>query len=234
MLVLWRLRQEQPPSFTPVRPQSSHAHLLVELPGQDPISQTNSSTWTPSASGQRSLWQSPHFSWEEVIQTDCWVLEIIHQGYSIELLQIPQFKGVRSTPSPPAGPNILTEEVEDLLRTRALTPVLLNQEKSAFYSIYFLIPKRDEGHRPTLNLKYLNISVRKTLFMMETLRSIVAATPPLQWMASVDLKDAYFHIGVVQFLRFSWLGQAYQFEALPFGLSSAPRVFTKTLAPLIA
>ena len=54
----------------------------------------------------------------------------------------------------------------------------------------------------------------------------------------MDLKDAYFHIGVVpahhQYLRFRWLGQAYQFKALPFGLSSAPRVFTKTLAPLVA
>ena len=37
-----------------------------------------------------------------------------------------------------------------------------------------------------------------------------------------------------QYLRFNWLGQSYQFEALPFGLSSALWVFTKTLAPLVA
>ena len=46
------------------------------------------------------------------------------------------------------------------------------------------------------------------------------------------------YIGVVlvhrQYLRFCWLGQSYQFEALPFGLSSAPQVFTKTLALLVA
>ena len=57
-------------------------------------------------------------------------------------------------------------------------------------------------------------------------------------MAHVDLTDAYFHVGVVQahrqYLRFNWLGQSYQFGALPFSLSSAPRVFTKNLAPLIA
>ena len=35
-------------------------------------------------------------------------------------------------------------------------------------------------------------------------------------------------------LKFHWLGQSYKFGALPFGLSSAPRVFTKTLAPLVA
>ena len=70
---------------------------------------------------------------------------------------------------------------------------------------------------------------------METLKSIIAAMCPLQWLASVDLKDAYmyFHIGVVlahrHYLRFYW-----QFEAVSLCLSSAPSVFTKTLAPLVA
>ena len=58
------------------------------------------------------------------------------------------------------------------------------------------------------------------------------------WLASVDLKDAYFHVPIFpghhQFLRFSWQGQAYQFQALPFGLTTAPFVFTKVLAPVIA
>ena len=73
---------------------------------------------------------------------------------------------------------------------------------------------------------------------METLKSIITIMRPCQWMASVDLTDAYFYIGVVsshhQYLRFSWLGQSHQFKALPFGLSSAPLVITKTLAPLVA
>ena len=54
-------------------------------------------------------------------------------------------------------------------------------------------------------------------------------------MAIVDLKGTYFHIGVVpshhQYLMFHWLVQFYQFKALRFGLSSAPQVFTKTMAP---
>ena len=48
-----------------------------------------------------------HFSsfWREVIQAGCWVLEIIFHGYSIELLQTPQFQRIRSTPPPPSGPS---------------------------------------------------------------------------------------------------------------------------------
>ncbi len=37
-----------------------------------------------------------------------------------------------------------------------------------------------------------------------------------------------------QYLRFIWQGQTYQFQALPFGLCTVPRVFRKLLKPVIA
>ena len=56
------------------------------------------------------------------------------------------------------------------------------------------------------------------------------------WMASVDLKDAYYSVPVAQeerkFLRFLCKGQMFQFVALPNGLASAPRIFTKILTPV--
>ena len=58
------------------------------------------------------------------------------------------------------------------------------------------------------------------------------------WMAKVDLKDAYFLIpiypGHQKFLRLQWKGQTFQFHCLPFGLSCAPRVFTKVMKPVVA
>ena len=54
--------------------------------------------------------------WEEVIQANCWVLESIRQGYSIELVWTLQFQGVRSTPVPLEGLWLLSNDVEDLLR----------------------------------------------------------------------------------------------------------------------
>ena len=57
-------------------------------------------------------------------------------------------------------------------------------------------------------------------------------------MVSIDLKDAYLSVPVTQedrhFLRFMWDGTLYEFQCLPFGLSSAPRVFTKLLKPVVA
>ena len=57
-------------------------------------------------------------------------------------------------------------------------------------------------------------------------------------MTNIDLKDAHFSVPVHEsfrkFLRFIWKGTCYQFKALPFGLCSAPRIFTKVLKPVAA
>jgi hypothetical protein len=53
---------------------------------------------------------------------------------------------------------------------------------------------------------------------------------PGDWAASIDLRDAYFHVPIHpadrKFIRFGWRGCLYQFCVLPFGLSPAPRIFT--------
>ena len=57
-------------------------------------------------------------------------------------------------------------------------------------------------------------------------------------MASIDLKEAYLQIPVHlesrRFLRFVVHGQVYQFTALCFGLSTAPQVFSRVMAPVSA
>ncbi|KAI8490473.1 hypothetical protein Bbelb_317410 [Branchiostoma belcheri] len=55
---------------------------------------------------------------------------------------------------------------------------------------------------------------------------------------SIDIRDAYFHIPIHEsfrrLLRFRWKGQIWEFQALPFGLNCAPRVFTKVTKPILA
>ncbi len=75
---------------------------------------------------------------------------------------------------------------------------------------------------------------------MLTIKTIMSQIQGGDWFVTIDLKDAYFHIQVVQrhrkFLRFAFGGKAYQYKVLPFGLALAPRTFTKcmdaALAPL--
>ena len=58
------------------------------------------------------------------------------------------------------------------------------------------------------------------------------------FMMKLDLRDAYFAVPIHQdsrkYLRFLFEGMTFEFNCLPFGLSLAPRVFTRILRPVVA
>ncbi len=108
-----------------------------------------------------------------------------------------------------------------------------SRDEVRFYSPYFIVPKKDGGLRPILDLRVLNRALHKLPFRMLTQRRIFQCVRPFDWFAAIDLKDAYFHVSILPrhrpFLRFAFEGRAYQYKALPFGLSLSPRVFTKVV-----
>ncbi|CAJ0955088.1 unnamed protein product [Ranitomeya imitator] len=59
-----------------------------------------------------------------------------------------------------------------------------------------------------------------------------------EFLASIDIQDAYLHIPIFpphqRFLRFAIHDEHFQFTALPFGLATAPRVFTKVMMAIIS
>ena len=73
---------------------------------------------------------------------------------------------------------------------------------------------------------------------MDTLEAAVNMMRPGCFMASVDLKDAYYnfpiHASHQKYLKFWFDGALYKYTCLPIGLASAPRIFTKLLKPVYA
>ena len=67
---------------------------------------------------------------------------------------------------------------------------------------------------------------------------MVCIISPGAYFASLDLKHAYYAIPVAleqrKFLKFLWLGNLYEFNVLPMGLSSSPRIITKVMKPPLA
>ena len=107
-----------------------------------------------------------------------------------------------------------------------------------FLSQLFLVPKKDGSQRPVINLKPLNLLIQKQKFKMEGAKVIRDLLQRGDWMTSIDLKDAYLSVPVAKehrkYLRFAWGNTVFEFQCLPFGLSSAPRIFTKLLKPVMA
>ena len=71
---------------------------------------------------------------------------------------------------------------------------------------------------------------------METAQSVLQSLRPGDWMVSLDLQNTYLQVPVHpasrRYLRFCIGPQPFQFRALCFGLSSAPQVFTRVMAPI--
>ena len=169
------------------------------------------------------------------IKPDIWVESVVTKGYKIEFTATPPIrKMVYKTPLPinKVQRDTLLEEVKALLLKKAIYPIFPPFEVG-FWSTFFLAPKKTGDWRPILNLKSLNKYIKPKRFRMESLAIVLKAPIRSRWATSIDLKDAYLHIPINQdhqrWLRFHIKDQAYAFRCLPFGLSTAPRVFTRVV-----
>ena len=172
----------------------------------------------------------------KALSSDSWVLQTVTKGYRIPLTADPVQKFPPHSPYlPPGDVIILEEEIQSLLQKQAIQQVPTSAV--GFYSNMFLVPKKGGGQRPVINLKHLNKFVKSEHFKREGLHTVKALLQRNDWMAKIDLKDAFFMIPMASqchhLLLFRVGKRAYQFNCLPFGLCTAPRVFTKTLKPVV-
>ena len=170
-------------------------------------------------------------AWKD-IRAPSSVLQII-EGYRIPFTRPPPLSLPVSTSftvlTKKEHIDLIDAEVEALLEKGAIEPAPLSSP--GFFSKLFLVPK-PVGWRPIINLKRLNKRyIDCPRFRMDTVKDVANILRPGDWAASIDLKDAYFHLPIHRkwrrYLRFGWRRRIYQFRVLPFGLCLAPLIFTR-------
>lgn len=132
-------------------------------------------------------------------------------------------------------------EIKNLIDLGAVTKC--NPRKDQYISSSFLATKPNGSNRFILNLKSFNKFVTKTHFKMEDYRTASKLIPHNGFMATIDLKEAYLLTPICKadrkYLRFQYLPcgsnnvETYEFTALPYGLSIAPKVFTKIMKEVV-
>ena len=160
------------------------------------------------------------------------VLNIITNGYVLPFLSKPnlvRFPLIISEYKALPKDQALANCIQSLLSKNAIERVE-NIKSLGFYSRLFLVPKPHQRWRPVIDLSRLNTFLHVEKFKMETPESIRTSLIPGEWAASIDLSDAYLHIPIHphsrKYLRFCHRSQVFQFTSLPFGLATAPQVFT--------
>ena len=170
---------------------------------------------------------------------DAWVVEVLKEGYRVPFASRPPLSDrplgfVSYAPSSIKG-QALEEELQALVVKGAVEPA---PPSPGFYSRMFVVQKASGAWRPIIDLSTLNKYIAKTKFKMETVQSMLASVRQGDWMVSIDLKDAYFQIPVHPdsrpFLRFVTGSGVFQFRVICFGLTTAPQVFSRVMAPVSA
>ena len=130
---------------------------------------------------------------------------------------------------------LIQKEINRLLKRGVIAEV--GGMELGYLSPIFLREKKENRHRLTLNLKELNKFVPHHHFKMDTLKSTLNMTRKGCFMASIDLTDAYYSVPVENslqnFFAFQFQGKFYRHAFLPNDLTSAPRIFTKIMKPVL-
>ena len=134
--------------------------------------------------------------------------------------------------------DFVTASIMDLLSSHR---IIEKQQPSYIVSPLSVAYQASGKKRLILDLSRLNKFVHKAHFKLDDWKICLQFLSQNSLMFSFDLKSGYHHIDILpdspKYLGFSWEIQGhlryFEFTVLPFGLSSAPLLFTKILKPLV-
>lgn len=164
--------------------------------------------------------------WKSICQNK-YIWKVIGDGLDLETKgRPPTFKLRRAGQSH-------QEELERIIR-EYLSRGVIKEVCSTGQSTYpFFLIQQGEKLRPILDLRPLNKFLKYRHFKMEGIQTARSMVRERDWFCKIDLKDAYQAVPMSskarQHLGFELNGKTYQFQVMPFGLSSAPRTFTKLM-----
>lgn len=170
------------------------------------------------------------------ITSDVFILNCI-SGYQLEFVETPvQHVLPREIRFNQTDKDNISAEVNRLLAIGAITKC--RHEQGEFISNIFARKKQNGRTRVILNLKALNEFLAYEHFKMEHINFVTDLVNYGDYLGSLDLSDAYFavpiHIDYWKYLKFKWNDNLYCYKVLVFGMSVAPRIFTRICKPVLA
>lgn len=171
--------------------------------------------------------------WKSINASD-FIISTISTGYVIPFIMPPKEMYMKNNKSAIFNAEFVSDTVSELLLSSCIIqvpfiPVVVNPLSVAMNS--------SGKKRLILDLSVLNKFVRRDKVKFEDWKIALQYFQKGFHMFKFDLKSGYHHIDICSaqqtFLGFSWNNLFYVFTVLPFGLSSAPYIFTKCLRPMV-
>ena len=177
--------------------------------------------------------------WRETLSANSAILEIIDNGYKIPFFKTPKRASFHNNRSALKNKDFVEESISELLKCGSI----IEAEKSPEVINLLSVSINSSGKkRLILDLRQVNGHVYKGKIKFEDWKCFEQYLEGKEGcLFKFDLKNGYHHIEIFEphqkFLGFSWIFKSNikfsVFTVLPFGLTSAPFVFTKVVGPLV-
>ena len=167
------------------------------------------------------------------------ILSVVRDGYKIPFLTLPPPKVIPNNHSAVTHNHFVSEAISDLLRTKCVE--ILDHKPDIVNPLSVSIQPSGKK-RLILDLRHVNLYVFKRKFRCEDVLVALQIFSQGFFLFKFDLKSGYHHVEIFpdhrKYLAFCWdfgdgVVKYFQFTVLPFGLSSAPYLFTKLLKPIL-
>lgn len=166
------------------------------------------------------------------ITNNNFILNIVEFGYKLQFLPNPSFpQSVISHYKSHDKIVSLRQQIERHVLSGAIS--IVEPQPNQILSRVFTVKKSNGEDRMIIDLSLLNLQIKKISFKMETIHDIMKILHPSDYLVSIDLTEAFFALSInndsKRFLCFKFEEKIYNYNILPFGLTSSPRIFSKML-----
>ncbi|KAG1037478.1 hypothetical protein G6F43_012859 [Rhizopus delemar] len=164
--------------------------------------------------------------------THTWPLSIVKEGFRIQFASNPiPWRPPKPIIFQPKEQLAVDSAVKKFLNTEVIE-IAPDQTDTHFLSQFFTVNEPNKI-RPILDCRRINNFVQCEHFKMEGVPTLREMIQKGDFLTKIDLKDAYVVVPIHQksrrFLSFLHRGTLYRYKSLAFGLSVAPRVFSKLM-----
>jgi hypothetical protein len=170
------------------------------------------------------------------ITNDRWVIKTLKRGLKLDFVSRPS--ATKFLPNHRMTANESQFVTSELARLLVVGAVSRCSHRPFLCLPLGVVPKKNGKLRLIHDLRFLNSRIqRPPRFKLEDLSTVAEQVKEGDEMMTLDLEQGYYHVEIHEQYRkyfgFEWQGQYYTWNVLPFGLSTAPLVFTKILRPVV-
>ena len=176
--------------------------------------------------------------WSNSIRASDFIINTIVEGYRIPFFDLPENFVIPNRSSAFKFKDFVNEAISELIERGCVKEVLIPPK---FINPLHVVQQSGGKCRLILDLSYLNRFIWKQSVRFEDIRTVFDLFQSGYFFFTFDLKSGYHHVEIFpdhrQYLGFSWnfgsVVKYFVFTVLPFGMSSAPYIFSKLVRSLV-